>query len=216
MKEKWDLGRRPENGSDTRPEHSGEAGPPSSEQRWDYDIVDLLTEQHRHIRALLDQLIAGEGDAEKQFCELVRMISVHESAEEQVVHPVAERAVFGVYQFVLPRLREEHEAKRALAELWDLGVHHVDFLPKLSEFAKAVSEHAAHEEVEEFPVLRRQLSVNALQRMVGSVQAAEAVAPTRPHPHAGESATATLLMGPPLALFDRTRDAVRRWAHVHL
>ncbi|WP_228782529.1 hypothetical protein [Nocardia abscessus] len=42
--------------------------------------------------------------------------------------------------------------------------------------------------------------------MAGSVRAAEAVAPTRPHPHAGESAAANLLAGPPLALFDRARD----------
>jgi hypothetical protein len=50
-----------------------------------------------------------------------------------------------------------------------------------------------------------------LQRMAGAVQAAEKLAPTRPHPKAGESAAANLLAGPPMALFDRLRDAVRDW-----
>jgi hypothetical protein len=45
--------------------------------------------------------------------------------------------------------------------------------------------------------------------MAGLVRAAEAAAPTRPHPAAGESAAANMIMGPPLALFDRIRDAVR-------
>jgi hypothetical protein len=48
--------------------------------------------------------------------------------------------------------------------------------------------------------------------MAGAVRAAEAAAPTRPHPAAGESAAANALAGPPLAVFDRIRDAVRGWS----
>jgi hypothetical protein len=48
--------------------------------------------------------------------------------------------------------------------------------------------------------------------MAGVVRAAEAAAPTRPHPAAGESAVANVMAGPPLALFDRVRDAVRDWS----
>jgi hypothetical protein len=47
--------------------------------------------------------------------------------------------------------------------------------------------------------------------MAGALQAAEVAAPTRPHPKSGESGIANLLAGPPLALFDRARDAVRDW-----
>ncbi|WP_433756832.1 hypothetical protein [Nocardia sp. CA-135398] len=43
----------------------------------------------------------------------------------------------------------------------------------------------------------------------GSVRLAEAVAPTRPHPKTSESAVANLSAGPPLAIFDQARDAVR-------
>ncbi|MEV6099814.1 hypothetical protein [Nocardia sp. NPDC051981] len=42
-------------------------------------------------------------------------------------------------------------------------------------------------------------------------ECAEALAPTRPHPEVGVSLAANLLVGPPLAVFDRIRDAVREW-----
>jgi hypothetical protein len=74
-----------------------------------------------------------------------------------------------------------------------------------------VIDHASREENEEFALLRQQFSVHQLERMAGSVRAAEAVAPTRPHPKTGESPLANLLAGPPLAIFDRVRDAVRDW-----
>jgi hypothetical protein len=48
--------------------------------------------------------------------------------------------------------------------------------------------------------------------MADAVRAAEAVSPTRPHPAAGENAVTNLLAGPPLALFDRARDAVSEWS----
>ncbi|MGW4093965.1 hemerythrin domain-containing protein [Nocardia sp. NPDC004750] len=182
----------------------------------DQDVVDLLTAQHEEIRTLLARLKSGNDAKQDLFTELVRLLAVHESAEEEVVHPVAGRARFGAdADIVQPRLEEENAAKRALADLYDLGVDHPEFDARLAEFADAVDEHAAHEEAEEFALLRAQFSSSQLQRMAGSLRAAEAVAPTRPHPHAGESALANLAAGPPLALFDRARDAVRDWRRQH-
>ncbi|MBF6195813.1 hemerythrin domain-containing protein [Nocardia implantans] len=178
----------------------------------DQDVVDLLTAQHEEIRTLLARLKAGHDGKQELFTDLVRLLAVHESAEEEVVHPVAGRARFGAdADIVQPRLEEENAAKRALADLYDLGVDHPDFDARLARFADAVHEHAAHEEAEEFALLRAQFSTGQLRRMAGSLRAAEAVAPTRPHPRAGESALANLVAGPPLALFDRARDAVRDW-----
>jgi len=44
--------------------------------------------------------------------------------------------------------------------------------------------------------------------MAGAVRAAERIAPTRPHPGV-ESPAANFLLGPPLAIMDRARDAIR-------
>jgi hemerythrin superfamily protein len=176
------------------------------------DVVDLLLEQHSEIRSLFSQVQAAEGTAKRElFEDLVRLLAVHESAEEEVVHPYARRKIEGGEEVVEQRLREEDEAKRALAELYDLGVDHPDFNPKLAALADAVIQHATHEESDEFLRLRGTVDADRLRRMAGALKAAEATAPTRPHPNTPESAAGNLLAGPPLAVFDRIRDAMRDW-----
>jgi hemerythrin superfamily protein len=176
------------------------------------DVVDLLLEQHDQIESLFSQVAAAEGRQKRElFEDLVRLLAVHESAEEEVVHPAARRNIDGGDQIVESRLHEEHEAKQALSDLYDLGVDHPEFDTRLATLAQAVITHATHEENDEFVYLRQNVPADKLQRMAGALKAAEATAPTRPHPRAGESATANLLAGPPIAVFDRIRDAVRDW-----
>ncbi|PZG02719.1 hypothetical protein [Micromonospora deserti] len=66
-------------------------------------------------------------------------------------------------------------------------------------------QHATRDERYEFSYLRASVDADRLRVMAIAVRAAEAMAPTRPHPGA-ESATADLLLGPPLAIYDRVRD----------
>ncbi|MEV4758836.1 hemerythrin domain-containing protein [Micromonospora sp. NPDC049559] len=176
------------------------------------DVVDVLLAQHKEIKILFSRIPRETGRRKRElFEQLVHVLAVHETAEEEVVHPAARRAIQDGERVVDGRLAEEHEAKQALAELYDLGVDHPEFDGKLDAFAQAVSAHAAHEETAEFPRLRERLSVDQLQQMAGAVRAAEAAAPTRPHPHAGDTASRNLVGGPPLLLFDQLRDHVRDW-----
>ncbi|GAA3392457.1 hemerythrin domain-containing protein [Cryptosporangium minutisporangium] len=175
------------------------------------DVVDLLLDQHQQIKALFAQVKAADGDAKRDaFRQLVRLLAVHEAAEEQVVHPAARDGAGEAV--VAARLHEESDAKKVLSDLHDLGTDAPDFDVRFAAFERAVLQHAAHEEQEEFPELRRTTDAARLRRMTGAVKAAEAVAPTRPHPAAGESALGNMLAGPPLALFDRMRDAVSEWS----
>jgi len=179
-------------------------------------VVELLLEQHNEIKSLFTHLRTAKGAQKRElFEDLVRLLAVHESAEEEVVHPTARRNLEGGDAIVDKRLHEEDEAKHELAELYDLGVDHPDFDARLATFADAVVEHATHEESEEFLKLRNELSADQLRTLAGAVRAADAMAPTRPHPSAGGSATANLVAGPPLAMFDRVRDAVRDWTREH-
>ncbi len=176
----------------------------------DRDVIDLLLAQHEQIKGLFAGIVVADGDRKGDlFNDLVRLLAVHESAEEQVVHPAARSSAGD--EVVEARLHEESEAKHALSDLYDLGVEHPEFDARLAMLEKAVVEHATHEEQEEFPRLRQELSAERLRRMAGAVRAAEAIAPTRPHPGAGESATVNMLAGPPVAVFDKIRDAVRDW-----
>ena len=52
------------------------------------DVITLLQRQHQEIRQLFDEVEKADGDARRAaFHRLVRLLSVHETAEEELVHP---------------------------------------------------------------------------------------------------------------------------------
>src|SRR6266540_67171 len=133
----------------------------TAETRTDRDVVELLLEQHDEIKSMFNELRQVQGPAKQElFNDLVRLLAVHETAEETVVHPVARRKL---------------------------------------------------EDGEQFLRLRATVDADKLRKMAGALKAAEAAAPTRPHAGAPESAAGNILVGPPVAVFDRIRDAIRDW-----
>jgi hypothetical protein len=87
------------------------------------DVVAFLREQHEAIGVLFAQVIASEGaEREGAFFALRRLLAVHETLEEEVVHPAA-RSARGVGEGVVERrVREEKEATIALAALEPVDV----------------------------------------------------------------------------------------------
>lgn len=176
----------------------------------DTDVVALLMRQHGDIRNLFDEVEASTGEERSDaFRRLVRLLAVHETAEEEIVHPFARRALPGGEQVVEDRLAEERAAKETLAALDELDTGDPKFMPQLMKLRKDVQEHARAEERYEFIHIRRSSDAANLAAMAKAVKAAEAMAPTRPHPGV-ESAAANVALGPIAALTDRTRDAVRK------
>ncbi|MFJ4778112.1 hemerythrin domain-containing protein [Streptomyces sp. NPDC088762] len=176
----------------------------------DTDVVALLMRQHGDIRNLFDEVEAAAGDERRDaFHRLVRLLAVHETAEEEVVHPFVRRAVPGGAEVVEDRLAEEEAAKEALVVLEDLDTNDPTFMPRFMKLRTDVQEHARAEERYEFTLIRRSTDVATLATMAKAVKAAEAMAPTRPHPGV-ESAAANMALGPLAALMDRTKDAVRK------
>ncbi|MFD5266321.1 hemerythrin domain-containing protein [Streptomyces sp. NPDC058335] len=175
----------------------------------DVDVVALLMRQHGDIRNLFDEVEATTGDARQEaFRRLVRLLAVHETAEEEVVHPFVRRNVAGGDEVVEARLAEERSAKETLSDLDEMDTGDPKFMPRLLALRSEVQEHARAEERYEFIHIRRSADTAALASLARGVKAAEAMAPTRPHPGV-ESATANVALGPVAALMDRTRDAVR-------
>ncbi|MFI7321256.1 hemerythrin domain-containing protein [Streptomyces venezuelae] len=176
----------------------------------DTDVVSLLMRQHGDIRNLFDEVEASNGEERRAaFRHLVRLLAVHETAEEEVVHPFSRRALPGGEQVVEDRLAEERAAKETLAALDDVDTDDPKFMPQLLKLRKDVQEHARAEERYEFSHIRRSTDVTNLAAMAKAVKAAEAMAPTRPHPGV-ESGAANMALGPVAALMDRTKDAVRK------
>lgn len=175
----------------------------------DKDVVALLMQQHGEIRNLFDEVESTAGDRQREvFGRLVRYLAVHETAEEEVVHPFARRAFDGGEEVVGRRLEEEREAKEVLARLDGMDPDDPSFLPELLQLRAAVMAHARAEERYEFTQLRRHAQPAQLMAMAKGVKAAEAVAPTHPHPGV-ESGAANVALGPIATVMDRARDAVR-------
>jgi hypothetical protein len=174
-----------------------------------HDVVDLLLHQHSQIRDLFDEVENTLGERRKDaFERLVRLLAVHETAEEEIIHPLARRSLPGGEEIVDDRLEEERKAKEKLARLENLGIDSPRFLPELDELRIAVLTHARSEERYEFHRLRAELGDTQRRRLAVAVKLAESVAPTHPHPGV-ETATENILLGPAAAVFDRVRDAIR-------
>jgi hemerythrin superfamily protein len=175
------------------------------------DVVSLLKTQHEEIRERFARVLAATGDDRQQeFRELVRLLVVHETAEEEVVHPYARRTVEGGQRIVADRLREEEEATRMLDRLENADTNTPDFLEQLVSLRDEVLAHAEAEEQYEFARLHRETDRDRLEKMARAVKTAEAFAPTHPHPKLTGSPAKNLALGPLAAVADRTRDAVRK------
>ncbi|MEV5711737.1 hemerythrin domain-containing protein [Actinoallomurus sp. NPDC052274] len=173
------------------------------------DAIDLLIRQHEEIRSLFEEVDRSTGHArEEAFEKLCRFLAVHETAEEEVVHPLARRVIPDGDRIIDARLEEENEGKRVLQALEKMGTSAAGFEPLFAEFRKSVLEHAENEEREEFTRLR-EMGGTELRGLAAAIKAAEAMAPTHPHPGV-ESAAKNILIGTFASAADRTRDVVRK------
>lgn len=175
------------------------------------DIVDVLLDQHGQIRQLLQE-VEQAPDAEARrgpFEALVRLLAVHEAAEEQVLHPVARLRLPDGDAVADARIQEEEESKRLLQELERMGPEHEDFPAQFARVRDLVLEHAQNEEREEFPGVREHYSPEDRVTLGRAFKAAELLSPTHPHPRDPNSPPANIMVGPMVAVADHVRDALR-------
>jgi hypothetical protein len=173
------------------------------------DVVEFLKGQHNLIEDMFDDVLCASQPKAREtaFVDLRQLLAVHETAEEMVVHPRARGELDGGDAVVDARLREEHQAKEQLAKLEGMDIDSPYFIVALKVFRDAVLEHAEREELEEFDQLQRELDAGELKLMTAAVRAAEAIAPTRPHPGV-ESAKLNFAVGPFASMLDRARDVI--------
>ena len=173
------------------------------------DVIDFLIGQHNLIKDMFDDVLSASSDEarEKAFVDLRQLLAVHETAEEMIVHPRARAEITHGDEVIDARLQEEHQAKEQLQKLENLDIGSPQFIDELKQFQQAIVDHASREELEEFSGLQNELSAEELKRMASAVRAAEAIAPTRPHPGV-ESAKVNFIVGPFASMLDRARDVI--------
>lgn len=180
------------------------------------DVVSFLKIQHQQIKGMFQQVLDAQGEErEALFVNLRRLLAVHETAEEEIVHPAARREIPGGEQIVEALLKEETEAKTMLVELEKMDVRAPQWDVKFTALRDAVIAHAEEEETQELSRLGEKLDVQRLEKMGKAAELAEKVAPTRPHPSV-ESQAGNMLAGPFAAMVDRVRDAITSPAAGHI
>lgn len=174
-----------------------------------FDAVRFLRVQHDLVRQLFATVANGNGEQRREsFNQLVRLLAVHETAEEMVVYPSIRQAENGE-KVATARLAEEDKAKKTLSDLETLEPTTSEFLTRFTTFRAAVEAHADSEEREVFPLLQACNDEQQLRRMTAALKVAEAMAPTHPHKNAPTSAVGNALVGPFVAIVDRVRDAIK-------
>jgi hemerythrin superfamily protein len=174
-------------------------------------VVDQLLQDHIEVRSLFTTYENARtvGERDELFRHIVHDLSMHETAEEEVVWPVVRTDLADGSALAGARISEEEETDRMMAKLESLDFDSREFSSVFEEFRRAVLAHADREEKEVFPLLR-QLDRGKLTTMATVVEAAKKAAPTHPHPHVPGTAAANLLAGPAAAVVDRTRDSLRK------
>ena len=126
-------------------------------------------------RLCTDVRQANGTDKKGLFAELYQLVNVHELGDLAVVHPAARTNSANGDTVALACMTEGADIVRALAELHALGVDHVTFDSGFAIVHQAIHDHTAHEEHDEFPVLRREISTQRLHMMAGELHDVEAM-----------------------------------------
>src|SRR4029077_6215321 len=104
------------------------------------DVVKFLKGQHDLIKDMFEEVFSASDPKarEKAFFDLRKLLAVHETAEEMVVHPRARREIADRDKIVDSRLKEEHQAKEQLSNLENIDVASKQFIDELTKFKDAV------------------------------------------------------------------------------
>lgn len=172
------------------------------------DVVDVLTQDHREVEQWFQEYDRAMSAEEKQrltnniVIELVR----HAEAEEQFVYPRAKKVLPNGEQLIEREISQHRQAEEIMNRLDGKSPGDPDFDNLMHELMGVVRTHFEEEQEGWFPQLRQNCSAEDLQQMAKRVQAAKAVAPTRPHPHAPDRPPFNILVGVGTGVVDRAHD----------
>lgn len=135
-----------------------------------FDVIDMLVGQHDQMRGLCARVAAAPGDDKARlFTELHDLVHRHENGERKVVHPATRNSSPAGDRIGVECMAEEGPIERALDGLQALGVADAGFDSGFAEVHRAIDDHTAHEEKDEFPLLRRYVTAQRLHMMAGEL-----------------------------------------------
>ncbi|HZN13703.1 MAG TPA: hemerythrin domain-containing protein [Acidimicrobiales bacterium] len=177
------------------------------------DAITLLKADHKTVKGLFAKFDKAGDTAFQTKREIVDKIieelSVHAGIEELVFYPAVRGAVPETNDEVLESLEEHHIVKWLLSELEDMDPKAERFTAKVTVLKENTLHHAEEEEAELFPIVRKALGRNELQKIGAQLEAAKRTVPRRPHPKAPDTPPGNLVATPAAAIADRARGVLR-------
>ena len=176
------------------------------------NIIALLTNDHRNVDALFtefEQTDPGDhANLGRLRDRILEHLAIHAEIEEQTLYP-ALRDEAG--DDVLEALEEHHAVKAPLAELERMAPSAERFRAKMTVVIENVRHHVEEEEGDGglFEVARRTLKPTAMEEMAERAEKLREAGPTRPHPFAPDQPPLNVLLGVPVAVFDRVVTTAR-------
>ena len=176
------------------------------------DVTALLASDHRALEQLFREYESGTGDLsadrKRELVErIVKELSVHAAAEEQVVYPALRRIDSTGEELSEDSLGDHQRIKEVLSQLDGMSGDDAEMDVLVESLVEDVTSHVEEEEEQVFAKLRSALSEDELVDMARAVDRAKSIAPTRPHPHAPSTPPGNIVGGAAAGVVDRLRDA---------
>jgi hypothetical protein len=134
------------------------------------DVVDFLITQHDRIQELAREVEhSAGGERVRLFAEFDLLVNLHEIGDRTVVHPAARDSTPIAEEIVVACMAEEGAILRRLGELHEIGVGDAAFARKFAFLQQAIATHNAHEERDEFPLMRLYVKPQRLHMLVGQL-----------------------------------------------
>jgi hemerythrin superfamily protein len=180
------------------------------------DALTLLADDHRKVESLFAQYEATtEPQQQTEIThEVIHDLAVHGEVEEMIFYPELRKAVANGEALADEAVHEHLEIKQTLNDLDAMTAEDDGFDAKMRELMAEVRHHVEEEEEGEiFPKIRESVDGGRLNQLGERMQGAKNIVPTRPHPAAPTSPGGKVAAGAPaIALVDRVRDALRKFA----
>ncbi len=128
------------------------------------DPIELLTRQHEEAELLFQQVAVSTGaERTRLFGRLAWLLTLHTQLEERYFYPEVKLAETD--DLVHHSFDDHAEAKALISQLIHLDVSDMQFEPALVLLRTSVEAHVAEERSMLFPLVRRLLSAERLERL---------------------------------------------------
>lgn len=136
------------------------------------DVIAVIRPQHEHVKTLLEAVRQQSGQRRAAAFHTLRLtLALHETAEQQAIHPLALRQLGAHDRAANDRVAEEQTAGQTIGSLELVDVDSDQFNATFGHLAASVTEHAAAEEADEWPALRQITDPPVIKAMVEQMRA---------------------------------------------